>query len=107
MTTLHDLIRADAEELEVGGNAPFFLDGETAWLVVEGKVEVFAVPQSTGSPRTHVGTTEAGGLLFGLDGVSRADGTSLLAVGSRGTRVLRVGTRRLAELARRGGGEDE
>jgi NHLM bacteriocin system ABC transporter ATP-binding protein len=107
MTTLHDLIRADAEELEVGGNAPFFLDGEAAWLVVEGKVEVFAVPKESGSPRTHVGTTEAGGLLFGLDGVATPDGTCLLAVGSRGTRVLRVGTHRLAELARRGGREAE
>lgn len=110
MTSLHDLIRADAEELEAGGNAPFFLDGETAWLVVEGKVEVFAVPREEGSPRTHVGTTEAGGLLFGLDGLATPDDpnqTGLLAVGSRGTRVVRVATRHLAELARRNGREEE
>jgi len=107
-TTLLDALRGEAEDLEAGGNAPFFLDGSTAWLVVEGKVEIFAVPRVEGSPREHLGTAEPGGLLLGLDGAAVDGGdTSLLAVGSRGTRLLRVVTPRLAALARAAGCEDE
>jgi len=104
--TLLDALRGEAEELEVGGNTPFFLDGAMAWLVLDGKVEVFAVPRASGSPREHVGTAEPGGLLLGVDGAA-ANGTGLLAVGSRGTRLLRIGARRLAEIARAAGCEAE
>lgn len=105
-SSLYDALRGEAEELEAGGNAPFFLDGPTAWLVVEGRVEVFAVPRAEGSPRAHVGTIEAGGLLLGCD-VAALNGMGLLAVGSRGTRLLRVETRRLAALVRAAGCEAE
>jgi len=107
-TPLLDALRGEAEELEAGGNAPFFLDGAAAWLVVEGKVEVFAVPRAEGSPREHVGTAGPGGLLLGLDGAAvNGGGTGLLAVGSRGTRLLRVETRRLVAIARAAGCEAE
>lgn len=110
MPPLLDALRGEADELEAGGNAPFFLDGDTAWLVVEGRVEIFAVPRDEGSPREHVGTAGPGGLLLGLDGAAvsgPAAGTGLLAVGSRDTRLLRVGARRLAEIARAAGCEEE
>lgn len=108
MPTLRDAIGGEAEELEVGGNAPFFLEGAAAWLVAAGKVEVFVVPRGTGSPRAHVVTVEPGGLLLGLElEEAAAGGSGLLAVGTRGTRLLRVGTRRLAELARAAGCEEE
>ena len=112
MTTLLDALRGEAEEIEAGGNTPFFLDGAAAWLVVEGKVEVFAVPRAEGSPREHLGTTGPGGLLLGLDGANGAAGdpgsaSGLLAVGSRGTRLLRMEARRLAGIARAAGCEAE
>jgi NHLM bacteriocin system ABC transporter ATP-binding protein len=112
--SLLDILRGEAEELEVGGNTPFFLDGATAWLVVEGKVEIFAVPRTEGSPREHVATAGPGGLLLGLDGAEGAArdpdlgaSSGLLAVGSRGTRLLRLETRRLAAAARAAGCEAE
>ncbi len=104
MTTLREALHGEAEELEAGGNSPFFLDGAAAWLVVEGKVEVFAVPRAEGSPREHVGTAGPGGLLFGL-GTAGPTGMALLAVGARGTRLLRVEARRLLEIARAAGCE--
>jgi NHLM bacteriocin system ABC transporter ATP-binding protein len=110
LTPLLDALRGEAEELEAGGNTPFFLDGAAAWLVVEGRVEVFAVPRAEGSPREHLGTAEPGGLLLGLDGAAAPGletGTGLLAVGSRGTRLLRVERRRLTEIARAAGCEAE
>jgi NHLM bacteriocin system ABC transporter ATP-binding protein len=114
MSALYDAVRGAAgemgetQELEAGNNAPFFLDDAWAWLVVSGKVEIFAVPRRAGSPREHVATAEAGGLLLGLDSAAGAEGhgIGLLAVGARGTHLLRLDTRRLAALARAAGCED-
>lgn len=113
MTTLLEALRGEAEEIEAGGNTPFFLDrsrdGAVAWLVVAGRVEIFAVPRTEGSPREHVGTAGPGGLLLGLDGAPDiAPGLpGLLAMGSRGTRLLRLELRRLAGIARAAGCEAE
>ncbi|MCP4662723.1 MAG: NHLP bacteriocin export ABC transporter permease/ATPase subunit [bacterium] len=108
------LLRRDGEPLAVGGNEPFRLDTDRAvWLIEAGKVEIFAVRTDVegGSPRTHLATTVAGQMLFSID--SRAESVpfgfgakpkersaALLAVGLPGTRLLKVGTATLRELAR-------
>lgn len=108
-------LTVESEELEVGGNEPLPLDADdTAWLVQAGKVEVFAVPPADpdrGARRTHVATLEAGQMLLSLDagrqwrslGIGdrqRENGTILLAVGMTGTRLLKLTTARLRQLAR-------
>jgi len=104
MTPLLEIVRGEAVESEAGGNRPFFLDGGAVWLVAAGKVEVFAVPRAEGSPRWHLGTVEPGGLLAGL---ATESPLGLLAVGTHGTRLLRMEPRRLAALARAAGREAE
>jgi NHLM bacteriocin system ABC transporter ATP-binding protein len=55
-----------------------------AWLVEAGKVEVFACAAEAGGARFHLATVTPGGLLFGAGPVR---GLSLLAVGSRDSRL--------------------
>lgn len=113
---LFEALRHQAEPLEAGGNRPFSLEAAQAvWLVETGKVEIFAVRQGgseeRGAQRTHIRTVPAGQMIFGLERKNRrlpfgskesGDGetTDLQAVGSSGTRVLRIELARLRELAR-------
>lgn len=114
---LEELLRPDAEVLDVGGNRPLRLDAaDRIWLVVRGTVEIFAVdpsggPDATGEgARTHLATATAGELLLGV-GAGRprtpfgASGTEtsaavLLAVAHPGTRLLAASSAVLTRLAR-------
>lgn len=89
-----------APETDAGGDRPFLLDGDGAWLVRAGRVDVFAVPLRDGAPagsRTHLFRVEAGGLLLGTGGAG--EGVGLLAVGGTGTRVSPVERLRLRAAA--------
>ena len=46
-----DLLTAEGEEVIVGGNTPFLMDGaDKVWFVASGRVEVFAVNVVDGHP---------------------------------------------------------
>ena len=97
-----DLKRAlprEGEELRLAGNAPLPLDSDRAvWLVEEGLVEVFAVSRDGTGPRTHLCTLGPGQALCGTSPNGHRLG--LLAVGQTGTRLRRLGSERVGELAR-------
>lgn len=104
-------LRASGEEREVGGNEPFTLSSpDTAWLVVAGHVEIFAVNRGEGR-RTHLATLGPGRLLFGVGSMRRSmpfgtpteaeeSDLELVAVGLRGARLVELGLDRLRALAR-------
>ncbi|HVL62479.1 MAG TPA: NHLP bacteriocin export ABC transporter permease/ATPase subunit, partial [Microbacterium sp.] len=78
-----------AGDLALGANRPLLLtDASRSWLVVRGVVEVFAIGGDSDSPtaRLHLGTSTAGGRLFGID-VDTGRGMRLLAVGGVDTVV--------------------
>ncbi len=108
---LEALLGAEAKKLAVGGNRPIRLEGQRAWLVVEGQVEVFAVAKTDdgSGARTHIVTVEAGQMFFGLgaqrpgllpEGEDRDAGTVLIAVAHPRTRLLETQTAVLTRLAR-------
>jgi len=90
MGALITALRARGDEREAGGNAPVLLeDPNLIWIVLEGKVDVFAVPVhkgQAGGPRDYLFSASAGDLLFGME-PEWADEVGLLAVGNVGTRV--------------------
>ena len=78
-----------AGDLALGANRPLLLtDAARSWLVVRGVVEVFAIGGDSDSPtaRLHLGTTAAGGRLFGIED-DTGRGIRLLAVGGVDTVV--------------------
>lgn len=78
-----------AGDLALGANRPLLLtDAARSWLVVRGVVEVFAIGGDSDSPtaRLHLGTTAAGGRLFGIED-DGGPGIRLLAVGGVDTVV--------------------
>jgi ATP-binding cassette subfamily C protein len=95
---LEAALQADSEPLEAGGNAPFGLEAGRVWFVESGKVELFAVRDGVGSARIHVATVGPGEMLAGTE--PGGGGVTLLAVGSRDTRVYRLAEERLRRLAR-------
>ena len=89
--------------IQVGNDSPFPLRGDQAWLVVAGRLDVFAVPldgQRIVGGRQHLFRAEAGRLLVGLPGDQTGRHVGLLAVGATGTQVRVVPRERLDELAR-------
>jgi NHLM bacteriocin system ABC transporter ATP-binding protein len=104
--SLAALLRPLAGEVDVGGNLPFRLaPAETAWFLLAGKVEVFAVRLEEGGgagPRTHLFTARAGQLVFGTAEIDAAGARdfALLGVGLPGTRLLRLPLAALRQLAR-------
>ncbi len=78
----------------VGGNSPFLLeDSENVWYICSGKVEVFSVEIKNGNPvgqRHHFFTAFPGQMLFGGDFQQIGTGLGLLAVGTHGTRLIRM-----------------
>ena len=85
--------------LSVGGNTPFFLDDpSSAWIVMTGRVEVFAVGRVDGEPsgaRYHYLTADPGDALFGMDLARYGEGLGMLAVGVVGTELRKVELDRL------------
>jgi NHLM bacteriocin system ABC transporter ATP-binding protein len=94
-----DLDRAllQGEEVTLAGNAPLFLDAPPGlWIVEAGAVDVFAVPRGETGPRTHLRSAARGELLCGFE---TGAPSSLLAVGSSGTRLRRLPAESFQELA--------
>lgn len=104
-TPLRAALARDGEAIEASGNRPFLLASPgTAWYVENGKVEVFTVGiDGSGNPigpRTHFGTIETGELMLGMDFAAWGMSSGFLAVGRMGTRLRRLPTARLQQLAR-------
>ncbi|MBZ0283976.1 MAG: NHLP bacteriocin export ABC transporter permease/ATPase subunit [Anaerolineae bacterium] len=87
----------------VGSNTPFLLDApDTVWIVIEGKVDVFAVQVQEGKPvdaRRHLFRAEAGQALLGMALKHYGRGYGLLAVGVAGTRLLLIQRTQLEAMA--------
>lgn len=93
----------DAALITVGSNTPFLLDmPDTVWVIVEGKVDVFAVRVEDEKPvgaRRHLFRAEAGQILLGMALKHYGRGYGLLAVGVSGTRVLTIQRSHLETMA--------
>ncbi len=89
---------------EIGANKPFLLDDPSVvWVVYAGKVDLFSVKveaKQPAGPRHHLLRVSAGQLLFGMDLERMPGGYGLLAVGTVGTRLIRIRRTRFQELAR-------
>lgn len=104
---LHELGDARA----ISGNEPIALDrDDNAWLIDEGKVEVFAIARHD-KRRTHVATVAAGEMIFGLGAAetalpfgraaeARERSSDLMAVAVRDARLVRLPIADLREVAR-------
>ncbi|WP_295543588.1 NHLP bacteriocin export ABC transporter permease/ATPase subunit [uncultured Thiohalocapsa sp.] len=57
-----------------GGHQPVRLDQPAqAWVILEGRVELFLVSQGADGARHHLASVPAGGLLLGIDGAEATD----------------------------------
>lgn len=101
-TLIEDCFRQGGQPLVFSGNQPLLLnDQDAAFLVVEGAVDVFAVPLSAGKAvggRTHLCRVGAGHILLGLARQEFADSTGLLAVPGINTKALSLPRTRFMEL---------
>ncbi|HEX2188174.1 MAG TPA: NHLP bacteriocin export ABC transporter permease/ATPase subunit [Longimicrobiaceae bacterium] len=86
---------------EAGGDRPLLLEPGRVWLVLAGRVDVFATRVQDGQAaggRTHLFRVESGAPLFGM-GTDADTGTGLLAVGAAGTRLAEMGLEDVRALA--------
>jgi ATP-binding cassette subfamily C protein len=87
------------EPIEVGSDKPMLLTGRHGWLISGGAVDVFSVAvahaEAVGS-RKHLFRAETGQMLLGLGNTERPFG--LVAVGTSGTRLIRIEPSKLDEL---------
>jgi NHLM bacteriocin system ABC transporter ATP-binding protein len=94
-------VAAERERIPAGGDRPFLLVGEHVWLVPAGAVNVFTVRLRDGrpvGPRSFLLQVGAGQALIGACPGVEPEGWGLLAVGSSGTELIRLGsTRALGE----------
>jgi ATP-binding cassette subfamily C protein len=96
------LFEREGASRESSGARPLLLDGDLAWIVASGRVDVFAVAVRGGVPvgsRTHLFRVDEGGLLLGTGAPGSERAVGLLAVGGHGTRLLELPRRRLREAA--------
>jgi NHLM bacteriocin system ABC transporter ATP-binding protein len=98
------LLPTDGQPRDLAGNNPLPLEDDTAaWLILDGEVDVFAVPPpryGVARARCHLFRTGVGSLLLGVSPKNLPCAT-LLAVGRIGTRIAHVDCGRLLDLARR------
>ncbi|HEY6359791.1 MAG TPA: NHLP bacteriocin export ABC transporter permease/ATPase subunit [Vicinamibacterales bacterium] len=90
----------DPEPL-AGAAHPFLLEAASAFIVEEGRVDLFSVRVVDGRPdghRTHLMRIPAGGLALGFDPPLSEDGRGVLAVGTIGTRVAAVARESVAAM---------
>jgi NHLM bacteriocin system ABC transporter ATP-binding protein len=96
-------LEQEGEPVLVSGNKPFFLDdSSSAWLVEEGRMDVFTVAVKDGESagaRTHFVSVETGQAMFGMDLATHGRGSGFLAAGKTGTRLRRIAVDRLREVA--------
>jgi NHLM bacteriocin system ABC transporter ATP-binding protein len=92
------------DAITVGSNQPFLLDDpERVWVIVAGKVDVFAVRVTDGQAhgaRRHLFRAEDGQMLLGMALAHYRRAFGLLAVGVAGTRLLPIARAELETLAR-------
>ncbi|MCI0393741.1 MAG: NHLP bacteriocin export ABC transporter permease/ATPase subunit [Chloroflexi bacterium] len=95
--------RAAGKIVEAGSNRPLLLvERDTFWVVVAGKVDIFAIPIVDGQPagaRHHLFRAEAGQALFSVHSAME-QGVGLLAVGAMGTELLVVEQHQAEPLVR-------
>src|SRR5262245_47109483 len=92
-TDLTSRLLTVGEEEDAEADRPFLLGGGGGWFVRSGRVDVFWVPVREGEPvgaRVHLLRVENGQAFFGAGGSHRERPVALLAVGARGTRLVRV-----------------
>ena len=92
-TRVGRLFRERGTRTEAGANVPILLeDPESAWLITEGHVNVFAIDVVDDAPqgaRDYLFTVGLGGLLLGVE-PAWADEVGLLAVGTAGAAATRL-----------------
>ena len=101
-TRIQQLFSQHGKEVEASTKAPLSLCvRQSAWLVEEGEVHLFAVATSEGTrvgPRRHLCTLPAGSLLFALGASSETLEQDVLVVGVLGSRLREVDLERLLEI---------
>lgn len=99
---LEQLIQGETG-VEAGGNEPFLLAGpDTAWIVREGRADIFAVQVRDGRPvgrREHLFRAESGSVLFSLEPERYGKDFGLLVVGKEAS-FVKVAVTRLRKAAR-------
>jgi ATP-binding cassette subfamily C protein len=105
VASLNDELAKNAPIRAVSGKTPFRLDDpDAAWLVVKGRLDVFAVPLVRGElrgPREFLFSVDAGDLLAGHAPPPGNRGQVLLAVGLPGTEVARLESREVMSACAR------
>jgi ATP-binding cassette subfamily C protein len=104
------LFLREGTQVAAGADRAFLLQGDGAWVVERGRVDVFAVRiGSDGAPgtRRHLFRVGAGQPLLAATSVSIEEDVGLLAVGTAGTRLLALPQRRMREAVASGDGGDE
>jgi ATP-binding cassette subfamily C protein len=100
---LYQLLEAEGQPAEVGGNRPLPLDDpDRVWLVCSGQVDVFAAVRpkdDAGGPRRHLLRVGPGQALLGMDLARGGANLDLLAVPGGEVRVASLSRRRLRQLA--------
>lgn len=88
--------------VHVGSDTPFVIQGELAWYVIAGRVDIFAVPldgnQIVGA-RKHVFRADVGQVLIGHPREPSDFRIGLLGVGASGTKLRALTRAELEELA--------
>lgn len=96
-------IMQGATAVEAGGSRPFLLAGpDSAWIVREGRADIFAVQVRDGEPvgrREHLFRAESGSVLFSLEPERYGKDLGLLVVGKEAS-FLKVAVTSLREAAR-------
>ena len=90
--------------IELSGNRPLLLDNpHSVWIVVSGKVDVFAIHLENGDltgTRHHLLRANTGEALFGMPATRQGREIALLASSVPGTSLLELERARLFEIAR-------
>ena len=96
------IFASHGERTSVGGDSPFLLEGDQAYLIEEGLIDIFAVRVAGGrlvGPRSHLLRLPAGHIFLGLSPNRSPEGRGFLVVGTAGTRLLKQPQATLRHLA--------
>src|SRR5688572_25891404 len=95
-------LEKEGEVAAIGGAKTILLDDPTqAFLVKDGKLELFTVAVEDGKPlgnRTHFLTVPPGQMFFGMD-LTFSGGNAFVAVGKMGTEIRQITVERLRQIA--------
>lgn len=99
--TIPDDDAAEQEAAPALRNSFLLDDPDAIWVVLEGRVDIFAIPTDLGlnrGPRHHLWTAGPQSVLMGFD--TREAGVTLMAVPAGGSRLREGRVRRLVERAK-------